>query len=580
MSASCFLVCVLKSVSTVIAFAAAATAQTSWWGDYIPRTPYPPVVFVTGHDAICPDAKSGELPFFQLTFGDFDKILDRHGRVSLVFEACYAPNRPPIEEVANVLRRLLAPLRYEGGEPVREVDMIAHSMGGLVVRSYLSGKQTNGTFAPPPTTRVRKAIFIGTPHFGTHVATSTNADVHVRQMSLGSSFLFDLATWNQGTDDLRGVDSLSIAGTGGRTTPGSDSVVSLSSASLDFALPRRTAIFPLCHTQGGIGQLFLCHGTAGIARVFKEDHPTAQLVLDFLNDTSWRTATETSAYDPLFTRSSGLMVQARTANDVPTGVRSASVQHSNGAITKLEVSDAGIVFGEMVPAGPAVLDLDGMRRPIVLPAGGSRAFIVKPGPWIESVTPAPGRSSPMVLAPGMLVTIRGADLAAGGRELTLAGKPVRVISEQFDRLVAELPEGVTGAAELRLRNVAGMHSVRIVLEETFPAFFLTDGVITAVHASTGQPVTYTDPAVAGEIMSIYLTGLGQTALRNGLGEAVQKPVVLAGNLPCEILYAGRTPGSSGVDQINVRLPASLPTRTARVQVISGTRSASADLPTR
>jgi uncharacterized protein (TIGR03437 family) len=570
---------VWKSSLTFLAVAVAAAAQTSWWGDYIPRTAYPPVVFVTGHDAICPDAKSGELPFFQLTFGDFDKILARHGRVSLVFEACYAPNRPPIEEVANVLRRLLAPLRYEGGEPVREVDIIAHSMGGLILRSYLSGKQTNGTFVPPPTTRVRKAIFIGTPHFGTHVATSTNADVHVRQMSLGSSFLFDLATWNQGTDDLRGVDSLSIAGTGGRTEPGSDSVVSLSSASIDFAFPRRTAILPLCHTQGGIGQLFLCGGTPGLARVFKEDHPTAQLVLDFLNGTgTWRTVADSATFDALFIRSSGLMVQARTANDVPMPVRSASVQHSNGASTKLNVSDAGIVFGEMLPAGPAVLDLDGVRRPIVLPAGGSRALVVKPGPWIESVEPAPGKSVPMVLSPGMRVTIRGADLAAGGRELTLGGKPVRVLSDQFDRLVAELPEGVTGPAELRLRNIAGQHSVRIMLEEAFPAFFLTDGVITAVHASTGQPVRYADPAVAGEIISIYLTGLGQTALRNGLAEAVEKPLVLIGGMPSEVLYAGRTPGSPGVDQINVRLPGALPARTGRIQVVSGARTAAAEFP--
>ena len=41
-------------------------------------------------------------------------------------------------------------------------------MGGLIVRSYLSGKQTQeGVFTPPADTKVRKIVFLGTPHFGT-----------------------------------------------------------------------------------------------------------------------------------------------------------------------------------------------------------------------------------------------------------------------------------------------------------------------------------------------------------------------------------------------------------------------------
>jgi triacylglycerol esterase/lipase EstA (alpha/beta hydrolase family) len=60
---------------------------------------------------------------------------------------------------------------YESGEPVREVDVVAHSMGGLIVRAYLAGKQPNGTFATPAAPLVRKVVFIGTPHFGTPVAS-------------------------------------------------------------------------------------------------------------------------------------------------------------------------------------------------------------------------------------------------------------------------------------------------------------------------------------------------------------------------------------------------------------------------
>ena len=410
----------LRIALLIAALESTAAAQLASWGDYLPKRDKPPVVFVTGHDSICPDSRSGELPFFQLTFGDFDKVMARDARVSLVFEACYAPNRPPIEEIANVLRRLLLTLRYESGEPVREVDVVAHSMGGLIVRAYLAGKQPNGTFATPAAPLVRKVVFIGTPHFGTRVASSTSEDPQLREMSLGSQFLFDLATWNQGADDLHGVEALSIAGTAGRNGPAMDSVVSVTSASIDFIAAGRTAVLPLCHTQGGIGQLFLCDGAPGLARVASDDHPTARLVVAFLNDTgSWRSAADAAAVSAVLGGATGLMIQSRTADDAPRAIGSAAVLHDSGGVTRLAVSNAGIAYGEMLPAGPASLTVDGVTRRIVLPAGGSRVHVIKPGPWIEAVEPAAGRSWPLVLAPGMLVSIRGSELNTG-RERTVS----------------------------------------------------------------------------------------------------------------------------------------------------------------
>ena len=52
------------------------------------------------------------------------------------------------------------------------MDVVAHSMGGLVLRCYLSGKQNAaGVFQPPAATHVRKAVFLATPHFGTGIAS-------------------------------------------------------------------------------------------------------------------------------------------------------------------------------------------------------------------------------------------------------------------------------------------------------------------------------------------------------------------------------------------------------------------------
>ena len=106
------------------------------------------------------------------------------------------------------------------------MDVVGYSMGGLIVRSYLSGKQeAQGQFTPPPNILIGKVIFIATPHFGSPVAAlafggSTQAD----ELSSGSHFLMDLNTWNQNRDDLRGIDAIAIAGTGGTglaTTPDS-----------------------------------------------------------------------------------------------------------------------------------------------------------------------------------------------------------------------------------------------------------------------------------------------------------------------------------------------------------------------
>jgi hypothetical protein len=110
-------------------------------------------------------------------------------------------------------------------------------------------------------------------------------------MKPGSQVLLDLATWNQGRDDLRGVDAIAIVGDQGvwnGTTRASDGLVSLTSASLDFAQPdERTRIIPYCHFQMDPGSLaaHLLGLQVGIA--FSDSrHPTYQIIRSFLDDTS------------------------------------------------------------------------------------------------------------------------------------------------------------------------------------------------------------------------------------------------------------------------------------------------------
>ena len=69
-----------------------------------------------------------------------------------------------------------------------------------------------------------------------------------------------------------------------------------------------------------------------------------------------------------------------------------------------------------------------------------------------------------------------------------------------------------------------------------------------LHANTAEYAAPSRPAVAGEALEIYLTGL------SGL-PASPRPEVTIGGVPAEVLFFGDAPGFVGLDQVNVRVPA-------------------------
>ena len=579
-------------------FAISASAQLIPSGQPVPVTTLPPVVFINGFQFEgCPSTFAG-------TFGIADQVLESNGEVSLFFSTCSLSSTATIEDLAGAFATFLSGLQYTNGQPVETVDVVAHSMGGLVLRAYLSGKQdTAGVFQPPAATHVRKAVFLASPNFGTPIASLAVASLlgftqQLDEMSSGSSFLFGLGTWNQGTDDLRGVDAVAAAGNAGIGGLGDpvgfdDGVVPLTSGSLRFYMPGRTRVVPYCHIDGGgiVTAFNLCPGNAqGIADINSAMHDSAQIIVSFLNGTSdWQSVGTAAESDPFLSVDGGLIVAAHAADDSNLSINSATAGRPAASQT-LGIASDGLAFSDLLLAGAIALNVTSgstnIDSSIVLPAGGTEPYTVKAGPLIARAFPAAASIFPLSLAPRMFIAVYGTILADKTAQATGATFPTQLADAQVlvngsaiqlyyvspAQIDAVLPDSVSGLTQLTIQNSAGKNTVNIYVAAAAPAIFTEDasgtGPASALKANDQSLVTADNPLNAGDAVELYATGLGLTTPSNGLDVAVQQPTVTVGGVACPVTFAGAAPGYIGLDQINCTIPAGLASSASAPVVIT------------
>jgi uncharacterized protein (TIGR03437 family) len=533
------------------------------------QTP-PPVVLVNGYQTPPCDTFPSTT-----TFGDLEQRLTAQGRTVVWFNNCSVPNsganRPTLEELASALGKRLAALTAP------QVDVVAHSMGGLIVRAYLSGKSPSGSFAPPADHKVRKLVLLGSPHFGPMFGPTLSVlapDIQAKQLLPGSDFLFDLATWNQGTDDLRSIDAVSVIGNPNSLASiqaASDGLVSTISASGLFALPdERVRIVPYCHTESGLLALASgCKTPPYLAAINSSDHLSWKIISSFLGGTDdWKSIGAVPSKDPTLSTKGGAFVVYRNENDENvTDVT--KISYAGGDLVK---GPTNIYYAEVIPSGPQTFSAASATKPAnataTIPKGTYATILVKTGPQISLAIPAAAQVPTLSRAPGMFIAIFGANMTASTLTATTLPLPSILANTQVlvnniptsvfyvspGQINAILPENAVGLVKLTVTSPLGEHSINVLIEAAVPAIFTQNGggtgAASALNAVTGALITAAAPIKAGEVVSLYLTGLGATTLQNGLQYANLQPTVTLGGVPMTVTYAGRAPGFAGLDQIN------------------------------
>jgi len=201
------------------------------------------------------------------------------------------------------------------------------------------------------------------------------------------------------------------------------------------------------------------------------------------------------------------------------------------------------------------------------------------------VSAADGASS---VAPGGLMSVLGTNLSAtslasnaiplptvlGDSCLIANGQPIPLLYVSPAQVNAQMPAQAVGNVSISMHTPGGVSNTFVAnVLPSAPAVFrsATSGdltnIPTVVRFSNGLVVTSTNPVHRGDILTIYLTGLGAVnppvpdgvpASADPLSTTVVNPSVAIGGAGCPVMFSGLAPGYVGLYVLNVSVPSSTP----------------------
>jgi uncharacterized protein (TIGR03437 family) len=251
------------------------------------------------------------------------------------------------------------------------------------------------------------------------------------------------------------------------------------------------------------------------------------------------------------------VVRLTDANSLPyPGAQIVAAASAGGSVTP--AAAATDVQGQATftwTPGPAASNL------LQLAAGGAPAVSLtfSAGSAVPVVTAVVNAASSVSgVAAGAFETIYGVNLASGqtyGVQVLLNGSaPLPLLYASDTQINFYVPQSTTqGSATLTVATPSGAKATATVNVVPVQPGIFPSGVL---HAGTGVSALIS-PVHAGDAIEIYCTGLGPTKTAGSFQETVLTPTVFIGATPVQPIYSGLAPGSLGLYQVNVQVPAGL-----------------------
>jgi uncharacterized protein (TIGR03437 family) len=168
------------------------------------------------------------------------------------------------------------------------------------------------------------------------------------------------------------------------------------------------------------------------------------------------------------------------------------------------------------------------------------------------------------MAPGAIISIFGNGLPiedGPASTVQLDGQTLPIFFSNSFQLNTAIPVSANpGQATLTVRSPFGESSAAIEISDLAPGLFLIDSRGSAAALNQDSTLnTASNPAVRGQAVVLFATGLGAVAVQpSGLSATAAPVSVLLNGRELVPFFAGLAPGFIGLFQVNVAIPVNLP----------------------